>query len=106
MKLFQSIIRLKKYFVLGKENKKISKLELLSSTEAVKKFGQLWVNHKEDVMTMLAVVEYEYLQDDRYTKDQVDTLKKTIGRIAIFIKQCAQEYAEYEAQQERKKKDH
>lgn len=98
---FFNIKGLKKYFGLGADTLGIAKKDLLTDTEALRAFGTLWQDHKTDVMTMLTVIEYEFLQEENYNRKESEVLRKTLGRVALFLKDCDKEYVEMKAKQKR-----
>jgi len=74
----------------------VPKAELLSSNEALRRFGELWKLQKEDVMMMLAIVEYEYRANKTYTSGEIAILKKVLSEICKFLNGCAKEWEEFE----------
>jgi len=96
MKIVDNIIKLKKYFTIAKYEKKISISKILTDNESLKSFGKLWLHHNEDVMTMIALMEYEFISETNYSDDQVKAVKQILGKITKFLIQASQEWEEYE----------
>ena len=101
-KIADNIIKLKKYFVLALSHKNIPKAELLSSNEALKDFGKLWIDHANDVMTMSAIIEYEYINKGTYTPEEIGAMKYTLAAMIKFLRGCSSEWQIYEKSQIRK----
>lgn len=94
-----NIFGLKKYFGIGANTKDIPKSELLNSNESLKHFGTLWNYHKDDVLMMLTVLEYEFISRNNYSEDQVAAIKTILGETGKFFKQCGSEWSDYERKQ-------
>ena len=102
-KIIDNIIRLKKYFKIAKYRKEIPISEILSSNESLKSFGRLWTHHSEDVMAMIALMEYEFIIETNYSDEQVKAVKQILSKITKFLIQSGQEWEEYEKLQNKKK---
>ncbi len=98
------ILKLRKYFALAQRETVIKKKDLLANTESLKAFGKLWSDNNPDMMTMLAAIEYEYISEHHYTKDQIKTLKTVLGKVALFFRGCSDEWKEFEAEQAKREK--
>lgn len=95
-KILNNIIRLRKYFQLSCFSDKVKKRDLLSTNEALRNFGKLWIENKNDVLTMAEVIKYEILADENYDKGDVARIKQTLGRTIKFLMECADEWEEFE----------
>jgi hypothetical protein len=100
-KLIKNIIGLRRYFTLSCWHKEVPKRELMTSNEALKAFGQIALNHKADIMMMMAVIEYEYGRNRNYSDNEIAAVKKTLAEIMKYFISCGQEWEEYENEQSR-----
>lgn len=96
---------LRRYFKSSCKNKTIPKKDILGSTEGLKYFAGLWGDKKSELMSMLTIIEYEYIQDNNFSSEQIMSVKQVLGKIAIFTKECKTEYEELLAEQ-RKREAH
>lgn len=106
IKIKGKLSELKKYFRLLCIKNEIKKSELLSSNEALKRFGQLWIESRTDVLMMMTVLEYDFISQGVYTEGELRAVKATLGKVATFIRECSEEWEEFEREQEKKEKDH
>lgn len=103
MTKFFDISGLRKYFKASCQKTVVPKREILGSTEALKQFGLLWGDYTKEVMTMLTVIEYEYIQDNVFSEKEIAAVKSVLGNIAVFLKDSKKEYDEFLDEQKRKK---
>jgi len=97
------IKKLKRYFRLACRYKDIPKKELLSTNEALKYFGKLWGDDlKGDTMMMLAVIEHEYIADGVYSPEEAAAVKRVLGKVGLFFRDCKEEWDAHEERQARK----
>lgn len=95
-KIINTVGRLKKYFSFIFTHKEVPRAKLLSTNESLKRFSHLWKYSGEDVMTMIALIEYEYISENNYTEEQIAAIKTVLGKVIKFIKDCDNEWEEYE----------
>lgn len=77
--------------------------QLLGSDEALKHFGKMWGEYKVDTMMMLTAIEYEYIQNYKFTEVELDVLRHVIGNIGLFFRGCKEAHdAKVELQNSRK----
>ncbi len=101
-KIVDNIIRLKKYFELSCLWKEFPRAALLSSNEALKAFGKVGGEYRPDLMTMLAVIEYEYGRGKNYSEVEMVAVKKTLAEVSKFFTGCTKEWQDFEATQSKK----
>ncbi len=92
---------LKKYFWLSTAYKEIPVAELLSSNEALKDFGRLWLERKNDVMMLAAMIEFEYTSEKVYTEAELAAVKNTLAKVVKFLKKAGEEWKIYEENQKK-----
>lgn len=102
-RIVDNICRLKKYFKLMSFYKEIPKTEILSGNESLKSFGKLWNEYQGDVMTMTALLEYEFISGTNYSDEQVVAVKHVLARMVKFLKGCGEEWKDYELTQIKQK---
>lgn len=62
--------------------------QLIDTDEGLKHFGKMWGEYKTETMLVLTALEYEYIQNYDFTKQEVQAIKHFIGNLALFYKGC------------------
>lgn len=91
-KIIESLSRLGKYFYLSQFHKEPPASDLLSSNDALRDFGKLWSERQNDVLMMLAWVEYQYTTEKKvYSEKDIAAVKNTLALVTKFLRMASEE---------------
>jgi hypothetical protein len=95
--------RLKKFFNIGAKERTVTNADLLSSNEALKLFANMWDKQKEDLMMMVTKIEYDFITNNEFDKEQLLHVKGALGDVLTFYARCNEEYYNYLKRQQKNK---
>lgn len=67
------------------------------STNGLNAFAKLWEENKEDLMLMIAGVEYEFVSKESFNASDLATLRHALGNVVMFFQGCSDEKNRAEA---------
>jgi len=95
-------IYLKKYIKKTCSSNLESCTEIVS-TNGLNAFAKLWEENKEDLMLMIAGVEYEFVAKEVFGTSDLAVLRHALGNVVMFFKGCSEEKSRAEAMRVRDK---